>query len=376
MLKNVLLVFISLFIITTVAGSIFLFHQLTSIIVKPNKPHVIVALATPSPTPDPLAPYSILLMGYGGGAHDGGLLTDSMIVARIEPHTDSVTLISIPRDIWVPIPVSSTETKYAKINSAYAVGSDDRKYPNKSDEFKGPAGGGQMAKSVVSQVVGFNIDYFVSLDFKGFIKFIDLLGGVKVPVAKTFTDPMYPIEKDIVDNCGKSDDDIKALTATMSGEKLEQQFPCRYESLHFDKGLQLMTGETALKFARSRHSIEDGGDFNRANRQRVLIEAVKNQVISLNFIDKIIPTIKTLSYNLKTDIDLAKLQSLISQSAVLSKYKINSIALTDQNVLVDDKSSDGQFILVPKAGPDSWDQTHQYILNPSILTPTLTQTNR
>jgi polyisoprenyl-teichoic acid--peptidoglycan teichoic acid transferase len=359
--KKVLLIFISILLITIVAGSIFLFQPLKSIVVTPNKSKTIVSVL-PTPTPDPLRPYSILLLGYGGGNHEGGLLTDSMIVARIEPRASLVTLISIPRDLWVPIPVSATDNKYFKINAAYAIGSDDYKYPNKSEEFQAPAGGGQLTKFVVSNVVGFNIDYFVALDFKGFTRFIDLLGGINVPVATSFSDDMYPIEKDIVDNCGKTDEEIKALTATMSGEKLEKQFPCRYETLHFDKGLQLMTGEIALKYVRSRHSLEDGGDFNRANRQKILLEAVKNRIININFIPKIIPTIKTLSYNLKTDIDLTKIQDLISQSAELSKYKINSIALTDKNVLVDDKSSDGQYILVPETGLDNWSEVHQFIL--------------
>jgi len=370
MLKKVLLVSTAVSLTVIIVGSVFLLSSLKNIIVKPNKPETIVSVL-PTPTPDPLRPYSILLLGYGGGKHDGGLLTDSMIVARIEPRASLVTLISIPRDLWVPIPITATDNKYFKINAAYAIGSDDYKYPNKIAEFKGPAGGGQLSKSVVSKVVGFDIDYFVSLDFSGFVKLIDLLGGVNVPVAKTFNDDMYPIENDVVDNCGKTDEEIKALTATMSGEKLEKQFSCRYEHLHFDKGLQLMTGETALKFARSRHSIEDGGDFNRANRQKVLIEAVKNQVVNINFIPKIIPSIKNLSYNLKTDIDLAKMQDLVSQSSELLKYKITSVALTDQNVLVDDKSSDGQFILVSKDGIDNWNIVHQYILNPSIPLPTV-----
>ena len=367
--KKVLLVLISLFLLLITSGTVFLILSYKNIIVKPNLPKKILVSSQLIPTPDPFRPYSILLMGYGGGKHEGGLLTDSMIVALINPRANQISLISIPRDLWVPIPISQSVTKNFKINAAFAIGSDDYKYPDKNAEFKGEAGGGQLAKSVVSQVVGFNIDYFVSLDFQGFIKFIDILGGVNVPVQKSFTDNLYPIENDIVDNCGKTDEEIKALTATLSGTKLEEQFPCRYEHLQFTKGPQLMNGETALKYARSRHSLEDGGDYNRANRQRLLIEAVKDQVININFIPKIIPTIKTLSYHLKTDIDLTKLEELISQSQEILRYKINSIALTDQNVLVDDKSSDGQFILVPKDGQTNWQIVHQYILNPSTTFP-------
>ena len=228
-----------------------------------------------------------------------------------------------------------------------------------------------MAKEVVSEVTGFKINYFAALDFRGFIKIIDILGGIEVKVEKTFDDSKYPIESEMVDNCGKSDDEIAALTATMSGEKLEDQFPCRYETLHFDKGVQHMDGTTALKYARSRHSPTDGGDFNRAARQKAILMSVKEKVVDFGFISKIIPTVKTLTRNLTTDIDLTKLNELINNAAELANYKITSIALTDKNVLIDAKSADGQYILLPRAGAENWEEVQQFINNPASLTPTV-----
>jgi polyisoprenyl-teichoic acid--peptidoglycan teichoic acid transferase len=347
------------------------------VVVKPNKITQNTTVSpTATPTPDPLAPYSILLMGYGGGLHEGGLLTDSMMVVRIEPRNKNITIISIPRDLWVPIPISGETMVDSKINAAYAIGSDDKKYPDKQVEFTGRAGGGEMAKEVVSRVVGFKIDYFAALDFTGFVKIVDILGGINVMVDKTFDDPLYPIENNVgignSDNCGKSDAEVAALTATMSGDKLERQFPCRYETLHFDKGIQHMDGITALKYARSRHSTTDGGDFNRAARQRAIILAIKQKVISLDFISKIVPTIKTLAGNLTTDIDLIKMNELLENASELTQYAITLVALTDQNVLIDTKSSDGQFILSPKAGGDNWSEIQQFINNPTMLIPTVT----
>jgi LCP family protein required for cell wall assembly len=371
MIKKVLLVFIGLNILLVIAAVFYGFKTYKKIVVVPNKPENNQTKVNPAitPTPDPLRPYSILLMGYGGGSHDGGRLTDSIIVAKIDPKLRKVTLISIPRDLWVPIPTSPEDNKYFKINAAYAIGSDDRTYPHKSIEFTGKAGGGEMSKYVIGNIVGFPIDYFIALDFQGFVKTVDKLGGIQVNVQRKFDDYMYPIEENANNSCGKSDEEIKALTATMSGEKLEQQFSCRYEHLHFDTGLQTMDGITALKFARSRHSPQDGGDFNRAARQRLVIQSVKDKVISINFIPKIIPFINTLAGNMQTDIDLVKMQELISKSSELSQYKIESIALTDQNVLKLGTSSNGQSILIPKAGQDQWDQIHEFINNQSISTP-------
>lgn len=358
-----------------VAGLFFLYlkSSYSKIFVKANKPLVTTeVLPTATPTPDPKAPYSILLMGYGGGTHQGGLLTDSMMVVRVDPSKEKITLISIPRDLYVPIPFNEEEIRSFKINEAYAIGYDDKKYPNKKIEFTGKAGGGELAKIVVEKVLGFKIDYFVALDFQGFVKTIDILKGIDVKVQKTFDDPMYPLEKDIVDNCGKTDEEVAAITATMSGNKLEEQFMCRYENLHFDKGIVHMDGKTALKYARSRHSPTDGGDFNRAARQRQVVTATKDRIINIGFLPKVLPTIKTLTGNLKTDVDMEKLKEFIGKSAELAKYKISSIALTDQNVLKNGTSSIGQFILIPRTGENNWDEIHQYIENPDLVTITTT----
>jgi LCP family protein required for cell wall assembly len=358
--KKFLYVFVIVSALFVAAAAVFTFTTYKKIVVKPHKAPVTNTVVA-TPTPDPLRPYSILLLGYGGAGHQGSYLTDSIIVARIVPRQKQINLISIPRDLWVSIPVSESVQKTTKINAAYAIGIDDKNFPNKSIEFTGKAGGGELSKFVVSKVVGFDVDNFISLDFQGFIKTIDKLGGIPINVKTSFDDYMYPIETNINDTCGKSEDEIKSITATMSGDKLEQQFTCRYEHLHFEAGPQIMDGQTALKFIRSRHSKEDGGDFNRAARQQLLISSVKDRVLSINFIPKIIPFINTLSNNIKTDIDLDKMQEIIGKSDELSQYAIKSVALSDKNILVQSKSSDGQFILISKEGEDKWDELHDYI---------------
>jgi len=343
-------------------------------VVKKNKSinENITVSPTATPTPDPLAPYSILLLGYGGGEHEGGTTTDTIMVAKIDPRNEEISLISIPRDLWVQLPIDGDETKGFKINAAYPIGLSDKQYPNKKTEFMGSAGGGELSKYIVEQVVGFKIDYFAAIDFDGFTKMIDILGGIDVKVEKTFDDPFYPIEANIDDPCGKTDEEMKSLEATMSGDKLEQQYTCRYELLHFDKGIQHMDGITALKFARSRHSPTDGGDFNRAARQRLVVTTVRDKIIRIGFIPKIIPTIKNLTSHITTDINFSKMNELVAKATEVSGYKIIPIALTDQNVLMNAKASTGQFILSPKLGETNWDEIHQFIENKGVATTSST----
>lgn len=366
-----------LWLVLIIVGVIYFSYN--RMVVKPNKPksELTPVLPTATPTPDPLAPYSILLLGYGGGKHEGGLLTDSIMLAEIIPHEEEVRLISIPRDLWVPILVNGDEIQNKKMNEAYAIGFDDKKYPNKKIEFTGSGGGGEMAKYAVEQVTGIKPNYFAAIDFDGFIKIIDSVGGIEVKVVRTFEDPYYPIEENINDLCGKSEEEVKALEATMSGDKLDQQFTCRYENLHFDKGTQYMNGITALKFARSRHSNMDGGDFGRSERQKLVISAIRDKVMKIGFIPKIVPTVQTLTKHITTDIDFAKMSELITKIPDIAEYKIISIALTDQNGLKNAKASTGQFILNPKAGENNFDEIKEFIKNNGVIItqPTATPTS-
>lgn len=289
---------------------------------------------TATPTPDPDRPISILLLGYGGGSHDGGSLTDSIILSQIRPHDNKIILISIPRDLWV---------NNAKINYAF------------------PSGGGDLSKKLISEITGVNIDYFLAIDFNGFIKVVDLLGGINLKVTKPFVDNYYPLDIGTTDNCGKTPQDIIALEATMSGDKLDQQFTCRYETLKFDIGTTHIDGLTALKFARSRHSETNGGDFNRGERQRQVILAIRDKVISLNFFTKIIPIIKTLSYHLHTDIQISDIEKYLLRANEFSQYKVESYSINDKNVLMQSKSTGGQAILIPTSGIDKFEDIKSFV---------------
>lgn len=330
----------------------------------------------PTPTPDPLAPIAVALLGYGGGGHDGGLLTDSIIVAKIIPKQQQIVLISIPRDLWIELPIATDSAKSFKINAAYAIGNDTKQYINRPMEYQGEHGGGTMAKHALEQVVGFPINRYLAVSFASFQTSVDTLGGVDVAVPFSFTDEFYPVAGKEDEPCEKSPEDIAALTATMSGYKLEQQFTCRYETITFAKGTQHMDGNTALKFVRSRHSSSNGSDFGRSLRQQAFVKAVKQKVFSLSFIPKLIPLIEKNLKLITTDIDSSLFAQLLTTYQNPADFSIGTISLSDQNVLKPSKSTDGQYILVPKDEALGWQSIQTYIAEQEqlLISPVATAT--
>ncbi len=287
-------------------------------------------------------PINVLLLGYGGGDHDGTYLTDTIMVASIDPVLAKTTLISIPRDIWVG---------EKKINSYYSLAIKE-----------GAATAGRAAMDAVSQVTGVNIDRFISVSFAGFTRTIDTLGGVDVKVDITFDDFQYPVEGKEEDLCGHDPAELPEITATAAATKNpELIFPCRYKQLHFDAGVTHMNGETALEYVRSRHSAQDGNDFGRARRQRNLIVAVKQKILSINFLGSVIPFVNSLGGDVRTDFSLDEARLLLAQAGAISKYTIANLAITDENYLVNSQSREGQFILIPKAGKDNWLEVQTWI---------------
>ncbi len=320
--------------------------------------------------------YNILLLGYGGGNHDGTYLTDTLMVAHIDITKKKVLLLSIPRDIWVKVPTKN-EDYYSKINAVYQMGLYPDNYPDVDSSLLTKDNPSGLIKKVVQDITGLKIDAFAAVDFEGFVKTIDTLGGIKVTVEKSFKDYEYPIEGKETDLCGRDEEFQQIDKYLNSGadpeekEKLFKEkpelekfyndisknpveaFPCRYETLSFEKGTVEMDGKTALKFARSRHSLEDGGDFNRAHRQQQVIEAVKNKVLSINFIPKILPLLDELENNISTDLPLSDTNKLLLEGRRASEYDVTSFVITDE-YLTSDISEYGQFIVVPNEGIDNW----------------------
>ncbi|KXK10585.1 MAG: putative transcriptional regulator YvhJ [Microgenomates bacterium OLB23] len=339
-----------------------------------------------SPIPKEKKIFSLLVMGYGGAGHDGAYLTDTMMVLRLDLEQHKVLVISIPRDIWVKIPTTTEEEFYRKINSAYQIGLYRESYPAVPAKYGGEQGASELIKETVGTIVGFSIDNYIALDFNGFKQAVDTLGGIDITVERAFTDPLYPIDGKEADLCGVDVNDLAKFEELekIATESPEVAYPCRYETLQFAAGTQHMDGATALKFVRSRHSLQDGGDFGRARRQQLFLDAMRAKILSVTFIPKIIPLMNDLENNLRTDLPLELINKFLAESPDRENYTMQQIILTTDNYLSEDYSADGQYILTSRNGQDNWSALHKDIQNtiagvsptPSIVVSPTTKLRR
>jgi polyisoprenyl-teichoic acid--peptidoglycan teichoic acid transferase len=337
---------------------------------------------TPTPTPLPEPGLTVLLMGRGGAGHEGGALADTILVARILETQKRVVLISIPRDLWVQIPYDGGNGVAGKINSSYAIGIDSKNYGNKIEKYTGQYGGGTLAKDVIQKVTGLTVDKYVTIDFSGFEKAIDSISGIEVNVERAFTDYEYPIAGRETLDCTTyasgsgtlevSESDLIA-TGKLDANALKglpKEFPCRYEMLHFAAGKQSLDGKTALKYVRSRHSAEDGNDFARSRRQRLVLEAVTDKLFSLGAVTKIPTFFSTLRAHIDTDLSTTDLLGLVPKAQTYREYPVTNLTLSTDNYLGQGYTADRQFALTPLAGEGKFDAIANWIAsqtNPSVV---------
>jgi anionic cell wall polymer biosynthesis LytR-Cps2A-Psr (LCP) family protein len=284
----------------------------------------------------------------------------------------------------VPIPTTSGEVYHSKINAVYQMELFPQNYPDVNKKYFGDKKDAAFFKHLVSLVIGQKIDYYASIDFKGFEKAIDALGGVDVMVEKSFVDEEYPVDGKENDLCGKdeifkkaekilnnsaTEDERNEILKDQAVNEFVQQateapylaFPCRYERLVFNKGLMRMDGKNALKFVRSRHSLDDGGDFARARRQQLFLQALKDKALSLDMAVKIFPLLESLGDHLKTDISLNFIKKMIGEAKNARSYQLKTYVLSIENLLEDSITSDGQYVLIPKSGTDDFSLIHNEI---------------
>jgi len=213
---------------------------------------------------------NIMLMGIPGPGDDveGPDLTDTLIVASLStaPEGKSV-LFSLPRDLYVKVPGYGN----TKINAVYEIGNNQE-----------ANSGGELIAGIAGDVLGLEIPYYVRVDFSGFEKLIDELGGVTITVDKDLYDDKYPTPSK-----GYEVVDIKAGTYTMDGTM-------------------------ALKFARSRQSTSD---FDRAARQQKVILAIRDKAKQMEWLSnpaKAISIMDILTDHLATNMKISEMKRLIN----------------------------------------------------------------
>ncbi|RPI83459.1 MAG: LytR family transcriptional regulator [Chloroflexi bacterium] len=200
----------------------------------------------PLPTPDPWdggSRVTVLVMGLDYGDWEnperaGPPRTDSMMLLTIDPIAQTAGMLSIPRDLYVNVPGFGSR----KINVAYRFG----------ELYELPGGGPELAMRTVEGFLGVPIDFYAQIDFYAFEEFIDEIGGVSIAVPEEIkVDPIGPGNTVIL-----------------------------------KPGRQTLEGPVALAYARARYT--EGGDFDRAKRQQQVIMAVRDKVMSVEMLPRLV----------------------------------------------------------------------------------------
>ncbi len=229
---------------------------------------------------------NILLLGIDHRSDEGDspARTDTMILVTIDPFSNSVGMLSIPRDLWVPIPLGAGNVIYDRINTASVYG--------EINDY--PGGGVALAEETVEYNLGIRVHYYALTDFQGFEEIVDAVGGVNIELDEPLVDYQYPTP------------DYDTTT------------------IYIPKGRQHLDGEKALWYVRSRHQ---DSDFGRMKRQQKFLVALRDQLLRPETVPKIPLLLGLLADSIKTDMSAADIVSLIKlgQGIYFSSAIVRSI---------------------------------------------------
>jgi len=245
----------------------------------------------------------ILITGRWGGTHDAPNLTDTIILAGINFEEETLSMLSIPRDLWVNYPDSTLSGKINRIYETYVPDSPELAI--------------EKLKTKVTEITGKEIDYYINLDFQGFIQVVDALWGVEITLEENFVDTAYP-------------------TVTWW-----------YRTFILRKWTWTLDGEVALMYARSRHSTSD---FDRSLRQQEIIWSLREKVSSLWYLrdsKKIIELYNIFSDSVDTDMSVSEMISLWLDFRGMESLSTKSFNLNDTCYIWSDSCIAGWLLYVP-----------------------------
>jgi LCP family protein required for cell wall assembly len=246
---------------------------------------------------------NVLLLGIDKREGEvGPFRTDTMIVATLDPKTKTGGMLSIPRDLYVPIPLPGVGDN--RINTANYFG----------DFYKYPGGGPALAKKTVEYNLGVSLHFYVLIDFNGFRKIVDTLGGIDVDVPAPIDDSEYPTE-----NYG-------------------------IKTIHIPAGHLHMNGELALEYARSRHTTSD---FDRSRRQMQIIMALRDKALKIDAISKLPQLILQFKDTVQTDLTPQEILALAPFAAQVRGDNIKTRAI-DQTMTNEIVLNNGADVLWPE----------------------------
>ena len=229
--------------------------------------------------------------------------SDTIIVVSIDPVAGTVGMLSIPRDLYVTIN-GLTPPQKNRINAAYVFG----------DYYEYPGGGIALARRTVQETLGIPIHNYVAVDFQGFIKAVDAIGGVDITLDKALSDPY--------------------LT--------QWSFPA---------GPQHLNGEQALRFARIRYM---DNDLQRERRQQKLLLALREQALRVDILPRLPALLASLSGSFSTDLSVTDILSLAPLAAGIDPSRIQN-RIFDETMVTSYRTSAGAMVLLPnEAAIASW----------------------
>jgi polyisoprenyl-teichoic acid--peptidoglycan teichoic acid transferase len=243
--------------------------------------------------PNPGGTLNVLLVGTDARLGEDVSRTDTLVLAHFDPHTNRVSMLSLPRDLLVNVPGYGKN----KLNAAYPIG--ERKI--------GPGYGPALLKETVGELVGLPINHFVLINFDGFKTLIDKIDGIYIDVPKPIDDSKYPMDQ-------------------YAGD-------VRTMKIHFDAGRQLLDGDRALIYARTRHA---DSDFGRNQRQQQVLIAIFDRVREqglLSQLTNIDQYTESISDYIRTDLSRSDMLNLASMGSKLSTESIQRYAIDPSMVV-------------------------------------------
>lgn len=277
---------------------------------------------------------NVLMIGKGGEDHPGGELTDTLLVASIDPIQKEAAILSIPRDFYVKAPGTSG---YAKINSVYnsAKEASDEKDENKIEEE-----GIKKLSDTVSNTLGIPMHYYVMVDFQAYKKVVDIVGGIDITLEEAVYDPNFDWEY------GRN-------------------------ALKLPAGKVHLNGTQALLLGRARGVAGGYGvatDFDRNENQRKMLIALKEKILSVGTYSnpvKVSQLVSTLGEHVRTNFDSTdEIKRLYEISQTIPASSIKSLDLvTPPNQLVTTSNVGGLSVVIPRAGVGNYKEIQNYIRN-------------
>ena len=254
---------------------------------------------------------TVLLVGIDFAPGRTQHLTDTMLVATVDPTTGEGAMVSIPRDLY-GVPLGDGRVYNAKLNSLMSAATADRQTY--------PLGGPSTLKAAIGELLGTKIHYFAAIDIEGMRAVIDTLGGVTVNVERAIYDPNYQD------------------TLTLQ------------RGLVIEAGEQHLNGYSALGYVRSRKSAGEN-DFTRSERQQQLLAAIAAQLTAGNVVVSLPGLLDAVRDNVATDVPSSRFPALADaiQDAELATLERHVLTPADGLVWVEPNSAAG-YVLLPNLG--------------------------